>query len=470
MKSIPAVVVAGLRSGVGKTTVTLGLIRALADRGWNVAAFKIGPDFLDPSHYKNAGAASARNLDPILQGRHGMRTVFEQSKRCDAMIIEGVMGLFDGPIPGKLTASTAEIARILQVPVLLVCDARSCAQSIAAEIVGARTLFGGGTIVGVVLNFVGSQRHADLLIQSVQRLAKTDVIGWIGRDGLTPLPARHLGLVPAAEIDPRNAPYAEYGKHIAAALPLDRLVRGLTRRSKIKKSPARGVVPKSADAPAWRLTVAIAKDESFSFYYPESIEFFQRHAQKVAFFSPLNDRTAPAADLYYFGGGFPEVFAGKLSANSEFRSSLRSRLDERGKVYAECGGLMYLSRSIVTTDGADHPMAGLIPGRCLMHKRRQALGYWKARVVKPSRLLKKNMLLVGHEYHWSSFEPEKGLRAVYDAEKIGADDSHPGGWMTDRVFASYLHLSPLGNPLFFRGLLDWAADCGKNRGMVRMNS
>lgn len=464
MTAVPAFVVAGLRSGVGKTTVTLGLIRALADRNLAVAAFKVGPDFLDPSHYKSAGAVSSRNIDPILQGSAGMMRAFSSGLNGQvergAAVIEGVMGLFDGPIPGTITASTAEVAGKLGLPVLLVCDARSCAQSIAAEIIGARKLLNGTPLLGVLLNFVGSARHADLLTRGIQKLAKTNVLGCIFRDSLQPIPSRHLGLISAIEL--KIAPYAEYGKLLAGAVDIDRLLQTAKRLCKTPpplwgRQGGGKSLPAALHHPPLKneLTVGIAFDEAFSFYYPESIEFFQRHA-KVVLFSPLKDRTVPDAGLFYFGGGFPEIYARRLSANLPFRVALREKLKGGAKAYAECGGLMYLAKSIITTDGMEHPMTGHLPGACVMHKTRQALGYWKASVRQHSLFLKKNETLIGHEYHWSSYVPA-GLKTVYRAVKVGAVDANEGGWIAQNAYASYLHLSPLGNPKFFRRLVDWAA-------------
>lgn len=451
----PSFVVAGLRSGVGKTTVTLGLIRALADRGLKTAALKIGPDFLDPSHYRSAGAVSSGNLDPIIQGTKGMMTVFGGSKNCDAVVIEGVMGLFDGPFPGKITASSADVASRLRLPVLLVSDARSCAQSIAAEILGARRLLKGVPLLGVVLNFVGSRRHAELLTKGIQNLARTKVLGCIFRDSLPPLPSRHLGLIPAMEL--KTGPYAEYGKVISTAISLDELCRNAGRRKNIHLKPSKKKMPGPNSNNKYPISVGIALDEAFSFYYPESIDYFNRHCQEVVFFSPLKDQTVPDVHLFYFGGGFPEIFARRLSANVQFRSALRQKLAAGAKAYAECGGLMYLSKSIVGTDGTEHPMTDHLPGGCAMHRSRQALGYWKARIRTNALFLKKDQVLIGHEYHWSSYVPA-GLKTVYRASKIGAPgETQEGGWISKNAFASYLHLSPLGNPQFFKNLIDWAA-------------
>jgi len=457
LKPIPALVVAGLRSGVGKTTVTLGLIRALTDRGLKVAAYKIGPDFLDPSHYQNAGAVYARNLDPILQSSRGMNDLFHGSGPVDARIIEGVMGLFDGPIPGKATGSTADIAGRFGLPVLLVCDTRSCAQSISAEIVGARTLLRDVPIAAVALNFVGSPRHAELLARGVRSMAGIRVAGCLFRDALPAMPSRHLGLVPAAEFHAQDGVYARCGKAISGAFDLNRLLRDAARAAPVEKISARPSHARAIDSVRRSLTVAIAMDEAFSFYYPETLDYFRARCAQMIEFSPLKDRVAPDADLYYFGGGFPEVYAARLSGNQRFREDLRRRIADGAHVYAECGGLMYLSREIETTDGVSHPMAGALPGRCRMHARRQALGYWKARVLRNTEFLRKNLVLIGHEYHWSTYEPGKAARPVYESRKIGARDRQAAGWLAGTVFASYLHLSPHGNSEFFRRLVEWGS-------------
>ena len=460
----PAFVVSAIRSGAGKTTVTLGLISALARRGKKVAAFKIGPDFLDPSHYKNAGAALVGNLDPILQGEDGMRRMFSNSRGCHAIVVEGVMGLLDGPVPGKITASTADVARRLGLPVLLVCYARSCAQSLAAEVVGVRTLLPDTPLVGVLLNFVGSNRHAELLVRGLADLADVSVTGCLYRNGLPAMPARHLGLVPSAEFDAAKAGVIRrYEAALRKACSIQKLcdrAAALRQNGWGRRPPGSLKRAASGVEKNYPVIVAVARDPAFSFYYPETIDFLKTRADGVVEFSPLKDRRAPDADLYYFGGGFPEIFAGRLSANRSMRDDLIRRFRSGARAYAECGGLMYLSAAVVTSEGKSHPMVGILPGRCTMRDRRQALGYWRARVRQPTLFLKKNMMMIGHEYHWSSFEAGRRLHPVFTAQKIGSAERQSGGWHAANVFASYLHLSALGNPEFFNRLLAWAAHCG----------
>lgn len=444
-------VIGGIRSGVGKTSVTLGIIRALASRGRRVAALKVGPDFLDPSHYTAAGASFVRNIDPLLQSLRGADSVRRAAERYDAVVVEGAMGLFDGPIPNRTEYSTAHIAKKFGWPVLLVSDGRSCAQSISAEIAGVRLLLGPRHSLKVILNFVGTPRHAQLLAAGAKKLAGVRVSGILYRDSLPTLPSRHLGLIPAGESRANSDVYAAFGKTLSA-LPLDKWFPRKNRRfaapasaSKQISSPRRGPI------------VAIARDSAFNFYYPETIEFFQNNAARVVFFSPMRDSAPPPADLYYFGGGFPEVFAESLAKNSSFRKAMGRALKHGAKAYAECGGLMYLSKKIITSDGRSFPMTGILPGNSRMHKRRQALGYWSARPSSNILFLKRGMKLIGHEYHWSSFESAKTSVPIFLSKKVGSHEFQKTGWVEKNVLASYLHLSPLGNRKFFIEMMRWVS-------------
>jgi len=257
--------------------------------------------------------------------------------------------------------------------------------------------------------------------------------------------------VPASELKASDDLYKRYGAALSRSLG--------TRLNRI--CPGRAISQTRSSLPSRKnhrldLTVAIAQDEAFSFYYPETIDRLNSTCRNVILFSPLADHEPPPADLVYLGGGFPEVFAEKLSANTVLRQSLRRLLLSGLPAYAECGGLMYLASQIVTTGGTSFPMLDVLPGRCVMHSRRQALGYWRARITRPVLFLRKNQSIVGHEYHWSTFEPDRRLKSFYLARKIGAAEKHPGGWQTHHVLASYLHLSALGNPNFFHALLSWA--------------
>ena len=440
-----AVVLAGERSGAGKTTVTLAMLAALARRQQRVQSFKVGPDYIDPMFHSHVTGQPCRNLDPVLTSEAYVQQCFAQhTQRHEYALIEGVMGLFDGATGKDDFASTAHIARLLNLPVLLILNCASLSRSIAAIAHGYRSFDPRVQVVGVVLNRVGSDRHLELLKTALEPL-NLPILGVLRRQDEITIPDRHLGLVPSEELDlqpvlERLADLGETCFDWAQLLPL---------LSAPKLDP-----PAQPEPVAPNVRIAIARDAAFNFYYADNLELFAQLGAELVPWSPLAEAMPTDVQGLYFGGGFPEVFAAEL-AQSQAMSQVRSAVQAGMPTYAECGGLMYLCQQIVDFDGAPHPMAGILPVSAVMGNR-LTLGYRQATVLQDSPLVAEGTRLWGHEFHRSSLSQvaEQPLFELsgYDAQF----PPQPEGWKHHNLHASYLHLHFGAQPDLLRRFLQAA--------------
>ncbi|MGB3137989.1 MAG: cobyrinate a,c-diamide synthase [Nodosilinea sp.] len=438
-------VIAGERSGVGKTTVTLALLTALAQKSSRVQSFKVGPDYIDPMFHRQATGRPCYNLDPILTSETYVQQCF--AHRCqdaEFALVEGVMGLFDGASGLSDVASTAHIARLLNLPVLLVVDCSRLSRSVLAIIHGYRTLDPRVRVAGVVLNRVGSDRHLELLTDA---LASIDIpiLGVLRRQGAIALPDRHLGLVPTAEL-PQIPNILTRLAHLGQTCfdwPVLTPLLASSSPSQLPICPPTYLLPHSP-TPAPR--IAIAQDAAFSFYYPDNLDILTTLGAELIPWSPLDNEQPPAdIDGLYFGGGFPEVFAADLAANKKLRTELKMRLQDSLPTYAECGGLMYLADTLVDLEGQSWPMVGVLPTTVRMATR-LTLGYRQAVVQQPNFLLAQEQTVWGHEFHRSCADTP-AENPVYQLKRYGAAQPHDAeGWSLRQVHASYLHLHWGGCP------------------------
>jgi cobyrinic acid a,c-diamide synthase len=421
-------VVAGTHSGVGKTTVASGLMAALAYRGLEVAPFKVGPDFIDPSYHALATGRPGRNLDAFLSGPDLMGPLFAHGARgADVAVIEGVMGLFDGKGGDGELASTAHVAKLLDASVVLVVDARAMARSAAAMVHGYKTFDPDLNVAGVVLNRVGSATHEKMLREALAPLG-VPVLGVFRRDAAISTPDRHLGLVPAAERrqEARDALQA-LGKVADRSLDLDAMMRLAGSAGSLRTEPWSPEAPEGERTPGVR--VAVATGPSFSFLYRENVELLEGAGAEIACFDPTSDEELPGGtDVLYLGGGFPETYSDALSANEAMRESVCRFAREGRPVVAECGGLLYLSREL---DG--RPMCGVLDATARMTGR-LTLGYREARALRASPLADEGTNVRGHEFHYSVVEPGAGETPAWDLPGRGVE-----GFVSGGVHASYLH-------------------------------
>jgi cobyrinic acid a,c-diamide synthase len=444
---IPRLVVAGAHSGAGKTTVALGLVAALSRRGRTVQTFKVGPDLIDSAYLSHASRRPCRNLDAWMLGGNGLRRALAQgSMGADCAVIEGSMGIFDGhglspdearstgsyPFPG----STAEVARLADSPVVLVLDVTVMAETAAAVALGVRQLDPKLRIIGVILNEVPSDYHRRLVEDAVWSLATLPVLGAIPRLESVRIPELRMGLLPLTENPTIDRALDRLGEAVERHCDLDLIERLMAAAEPLAPAP-RPVVP----ARGTTVRLGVAFDDAFCFYYPENLELLEDAGCEIVPFSPLEDRSVPRdLDGLYFGGGFSDVFATALAANRPMLDSIVRAHQQGLPIYAECGGVLLMSRSLRTGDGAVHEMAGLIPVDVAMEDAPR-MGYRDVRLMSDCLLGPAGARLRGHEFHFSALLSETDrFRAAYsmhdcDGEPLGCE-----GWTDAGLVASFVQL------------------------------
>ncbi|HVP25517.1 MAG TPA: cobyrinate a,c-diamide synthase [Methanomicrobiales archaeon] len=392
-RAIPRIVIAGTWSGCGKTTVARGLMAAFTARGLRVQPFKVGPDFIDPSHHTAICGRVSRNLDPFMMGEDEVASVFVRaSEGADLAIVEGVMGLFDG-VDGGLVSSTAHVAELLGAPVILVVEPRGMSGSVHAVIQGYSSHRPGTSPAGLIFNRVGSPRHRALIEAGLSGKA----LGWIpARDDLA-LSSRHLGLVMGSEAGPHPA----QGRIFEDCCDLDAILDLARAAPPVMELPP--IPPARPD----RARIGVARDAAFCFTYQENLDRLARAGVDLAFFSPLAD-PLPDVDGLYLPGGYPELHAEVLSASPCLRR-IREACADGMPVYGECGGLLALGESL-SAGGKEHPMAGVLPARAALAGKVQALGYVEARATRAASALSPGLSLMGHEFHYSAVECGRDAR------------------------------------------------------------
>ena len=438
---IPTVVIAGVSSGAGKTTLMLGLLEALRRRGLTVQPFKVGPDFIDPAFHGLASHRPAVNLDGWMCGRDAvLDAVGRYAADADLALVEGMMGCFDGRDGGSDEGSTAQIAKWLGAPVVLVVDAGALVRSAGAIVLGFERFDPELRVEGVVFNRVGGARHLEWLRQAVTGVCRARVLGGLPHEPAVALPERHLGLVTAAEGGYTLALAETLAASVERELDLDALLRLAT--SAVERSHR----PPGSAAASRPVRVGVARDRAFQFYYAENLDLLRRAGAELVFWSPMDDATLPEVDGLFFGGGYPEIHAERLSANAAMRQAVRKFAEAGRPVYAECGGLMYLAESLEDARGATWPMAGLLPARTRWVRGRLHLGYREIVTSAASLLGPAGTRARGHEFHASELEPPPAsVERVYwindgwiNDGRI--DDGRAEGYMVGRALMSYVHL------------------------------
>lgn len=433
-----AFLVAGTHSGCGKTTITLGLIAALKARGLRVQPFKAGPDFIDPGlHTKIAGTPS-RNLDGWMLGRGYNLEIFRRlMAESDLGLAEGVMGLFDGYEGGTESGSSAELAKWLGIPVILVVDARSMARSAAALLYGFKNFDPALDLRGVIFNRIGSRAHLEYLKEAVcPNFPDLAVLGGIPREQSVQIPERHLGLVTADEMALDGKWQAKLAGIVEEFLDLDLLLDIAQYKeapSRTEAAPGAGPARQSP-----RPIIAVARDAAFCFYYPDNLELLEKSGAALRFFSPVAGQAVPdGCSGIFLGGGYPELFAEAIWKNFAFLESLREAAESGMPIYAECGGLMALGRFIDTIEGVKFPMAGILPFGTRMLARRRALGYTEVVLRRPCLLGEPGMKIRGHEFHYSEIvdlpEDDPGLELAYELRARKFEQVRGEGYMPRQV-------------------------------------
>lgn len=475
MRKIPRIVIAGTQSGVGKTSIALALMAAFKKAGLRVQPFKVGPDYIDPSYHKVATGLPSHNLDSWLLSEENVQWLFQsKSESADLSIIEGVMGLYDGFGGKEDTASTAQIAKLLKAPVLLVLDARKIARSAAAMVLGYKSFDPELKICGVILNMVGSPKHFEMLKDAIEFYAGVPVLGAIFRDNKVQIPERHLGLITASEnknlqncIDSLAALTKDDSKQRRSGIELERILKianDVPALPEITDPLFQNCDSKPASN---NIRIAIAQDRAFNFYYQANLDLLNELGAELLSFSPLKDRHLPdGCSALYFGGGFPEIYPKELEENEQLKVRIRQLIQDGFPVYAECGGLIYLSETIQTLEGHSYAMVGAVPGKICMTEKLQNFGYKEGQMMENNLLGSKGDAVRGHEFHYSQREvKERELtQASYELIDRKSGTRQLEGHAKETLLASYLHLHFLTN-------LSWAKNfvqAARNYEAIRM--
>lgn len=448
---LPRLVLAGLAGDSGKSLVSLGLIRALRRRGLPVAPFKKGPDFIDAAWLGAAAGAPCRNLDSFMMSHEDLLSSLAGGGRdASVAVVEGNRGLFDG-LDASGSHSTAQLAKLIGAPVILIVDVTKSTRTVAAQVLGCRLLDRELNLAGVILNRVGTRRQEAVIREAIDADAGLPVLGAIPRLTDQHLPSRHLGLVTALEHPETAAALERLAEVVEQYIDVDALL-----------SLADGATPLAAEPPAppaagpTRARIGILRDRAFTFYYPENLEALERAGAELVEISPLADESLPDIDALYAGGGFPELYAAELAANRGLRADIARRLAEGLPAWAECGGLMYLSRALIV-DGVAHEMVGALPVRVEQTARPQGHGYVRARSDRANPVLAEGTELRGHEFHYSRLH-DNGDRVptvLSLARGVGVGGGRDG-LQIGRTVATYTHLHALGTPSWAGGLVDAA--------------
>ncbi len=447
MIQIPRLVIGGTHSGAGKTTIATALIAAFTRRGLRVQPFKIGPDFIDPGFHEVAAARVSRNLDGWMLSRNSNLEIFARAcEDADLAIIEGVMGLFDGRHASAEEGSTAEMAKWLGAPVLLVADASAMARSAAALVRGFETFDPDLNVAGVLFNRIGGAKHADILREATQANCRALPLGFLPRSENIAMPSRHLGLTMAAEAltgECLSEMVAWIEKHVDLDA-LATLAREHSHGLEISPpSPARPNVP--------GVRIGIARDAAFCFYYRDNLDLLAESGVELVEFSPIHDREMPAdIDGLYLGGGYPELHAAELSANRPMLESINKFIETGAPVYAECGGFMYLTEAIVDAEGREHRMASIFPTRARMQTRLAALGYVEVEPAADALWLNAADRPRGHQFRYSTMDP-------MPPEISRAYQSPAEGYQIHSVLGSYIHLHFRSCPEFAKNFVKHCA-------------
>jgi len=469
---IPRILIAGDRSSAGKTTISTGIMSVLKDMGYKVQPFKVGLDFIDPSYHTEVTGRHSRNLDGYLMSENAVREVFSHAAEgADIAVIEGVRGLFEGLEATSDTGSTAQIAKILKCPVILVINARSITRSTAALVLGYKSFDPGVNIVGVILNNIGSPRHGEKAKVAIETYTDTPVIGEIPRNDSMKISMRHLGLIPALEGRRRVADFDENLVRIKSiikeGIDISRFI-SLARSAEPLAKPQERIFIQGPTGSGVRIAVAL--DEAFNFYYRDNLELLELAGAELVYFSPVNDSALPRVDGIYIGGGYPELFAQELEDNDSMRESIKQAAKEGMPIYAECGGLMYLTQEISTDvsgsgkyhmaemQGGTFRMVGAVPGRTLMgHKR--VVSYNIGSFVKDNVIGRAGTAFIGHEFHHSEIVdlPEDTEFAIRLERGTGIK-GELDGILVKNTLAAYAHLHAASYTGFAGSFVDFCSD------------
>jgi cobyrinic acid a,c-diamide synthase len=411
---------------------------ALAKRGFKVAPFKVGPDFIDPGHHSRITGVASRNLDGWMLSKPYNLECFRRNIRgADVAVVEGVMGLFDGYNGKSDAGSTAQMAKWLGLPVVLVVDAKSMARSAAAVIMGFERFDPELTFAGVIFNNVGSKRHLQYLIDSVQDNIRMPCLGGVMHNQEVTIPERHLGLVTRDDHSLAAETIDRLAQLIDESIDLDFLIQNLPETP--FPDPSESLWKNNREE---TVQIGVARDNAFCFYYQDNLELLEKQGAKLTYFSPMVDAYLPEnISGLYLGGGYPELFAQKLSDNTDLRNQIKAKSDDGMPIYAECGGFMYLCKELCDQTGDRYPMTGCFPFTAKMFSRLKALGYREVTLAIDTVIGKTGQIIRGHEFHYSELaQTASSVPTAYRVSDRAGMDKVPEGYWVNQTLASYNHL------------------------------
>ena len=452
--------ISGTSSGVGKTTITLAIAAALRRRGLVVQPYKCGPDYLDTSHHTVICGRPCRNLDTImLPPEENHAVLAATSTGADVLLAEGMMGLYDGLSGESDHGSSAEISKLLNLPVILVLDASSASRSVAAMLLGFCNFDPAVRIAGVVLNRVSGEAHFKMLAEAIKQCTATPILGWVPKNKAWKVPERHLGLQDAGEGVWNAQRIDELAAFAENNLDLDLLLS--LAQEVAPREPATAVKTPSINAQAKKVRIGIARDEAFSFYYADNFDLLEEAGAELVFFSPLHDARLPEdLDGIYFGGGYPELHAAALVANRTMTEAVRGFAEAGHAIYAECGGMIYMGESLKVQDDT-YAMTGILPLSVAMSPRLVKFGYVRATLRRDSILGKAGTQAIGHSFHYSLINSTGNAETAYQLEYIRAARVEDEGFIYKNVLGSYVHLHFRSNRALAENFVRAAASPGR---------
>lgn len=433
------IIIAGTSSGIGKTSVSLGLMRLLTRKGHTVMPFKVGPDYIDPGHHSRACGRPSYNLDSFMCSSKYVCDLFaEISKKSDIAVVEGVMGLFDGASPKSDKGSTAEIAKLLDLPIILIFNGEATARSAAALVQGFINFDPALKFLGVIANRVNHPNHAKILKAAIEHYTPVPFLGSLPSTPDLTLPSRHLGLFQSHEN--QESFYDKWADHLERHLNIPSILRIIKASKKnVSKENSKPTLRWKKKQAKFSFRVAVAKDEAFAFCYQDTLDVLSHFGGEIHFFSPLNDKELPAGcDWVYLPGGYPELHAKKLSANNSMRQCIKFFGNSGKVIVAECGGMMYLGKNIMDENNFSHAMAGLFSFSTSMNKKKLTLGYRNLK-YRPVDGSTKDLFLKGHEFHYSSFVKNMETPQMQQTKR-GKPTKIMDGYVYKNCFALYSHV------------------------------
>ncbi|MCT4598941.1 MAG: cobyrinate a,c-diamide synthase [Vallitalea sp.] len=428
----PRLIISAPHSGTGKTTLTMGIMSVLKHRGLCVQPYKVGPDYIDPEFHRLVTNRPSINLDGwILEDNINQELFIKYSKDADISIIEGVMGLYDGYMSEPMIGSTAHISKLIDAPVILVMNAKGMSTS-AAALVHGMISFRNINIKGIIINRPASERHYNILKNTIEQHTGVSVIGYLPKLEDVKLESRHLGLVQSSEIHDINSKIKKLSETVAETINIDKLIKIANDTPTIEWEDS------NKEKQNYEVNIAVAKDKAFAFHYNENIEILKKLGANIHYFSPLQDTKLPdKCDGIYIVGGYPEVFAEQLSKNILLMKEIKNKAENNIPIYGECGGYMYLHESITTLDDKTYKMVGIFKGRAYMKKRLQNFGYTTVEGIDNTILFDKGMSFRAHEFHRSIVDRED---KKYYIKASKGDKEWNCGKIYNNVYGMYPHI------------------------------